>query len=628
MNSLKNLFSRLRLNESSFLGLILLACFLLVSLTIKGYGASYDETSEYGFADANLNVYKNLIFEKPYAELFDQSDIRFKGPAYWFVGKIASSGLNRIFPALDGYDAWHIVNFMTFLFGVWFLFCLARRFVSPRPALAASLLYLTQPLLWGHGIMNAKDAPFMTFFLAAVLAGIKMVEVVSQAAGIGRKWGSLWRGRRRIWIGLALLAALLALADRIFGHFITLPPVTGLVSAGFDPHSTSFLHALFLRFAAHSDTVPLATYIAKVMLNVDGVEFLLLAGVVGGGVILWLVRTRSSNRWIFLAGIVAGMTISIRALGPAAIGLVGLYALVRLRKKAFAPLMAYSGVSLLVAYAFWPFLWSSPIDHFLETLRVVANFPWPGQVRFEGSDYLATDLPWYYLPKLIGIQLTLPLLILAVAGMALLIRSIWLRRLNWGLASVPLLWFLAPLAGVLIAHPSMYDNFRQFLFIMPPLFLFAALAIEAVLGWIKSGLGRGAMVGLILLPGIVAGIWLHPFEYIYYNALVGWTGQVDRTYETDYWFTSLCEAGRYLSAVAPAGAKVAVTDDVAKTFLVRCTSGQFLLFVERAAQSQISPDFSAVNTRYDDDQDYFRKLKPIEVIGRGNTPFTVIRQAP
>jgi len=627
-NGLKTV-SRIRLSPSSALGLILLACFLLVSFSIKEYGASYDETSDYGYADSNLNVYVNLVYDKPYAYLIQFYDLRYKGPAYWLVGKITSDYLRSLFPALDVYDAWHVVNFATFLLGAWFLYCLAQRFASRRAALVAALLWLTQPLLWGHGVMNPKDTPFTTFFLASVLVGVRMVEAVSQPAiSAGVQWKSLWRGRRKYLIGLAMGLAVLALADRIYGHFISLPQVTNLVTQAYDPASTSFLHSLFLRFAAHSGSIPASTYIEKVMQNVNLVEFLVLFLVMGGGVAVWLVRTSSRNRWIFLAGVVAGMTVSIRILGPAAMGLVGLYALIRLRKVAVLPLVGYVGVACLAAFVFWPYLWSNPVGHFLESLRVMANFPWPGQVRFEGSDYLATDLPWYYLPKLIGIQFTLPLLVLAAAGLVLLIRSAWLRRLDWSLGLIPLLWFLAPLAGVLVYHPSIYDNFRQFLFIMPPLFVFAAVAIEVVFRWIKPALARGALIALVLLPGIVAGIWLHPYEYIYYNVLVGWTGQVGRQYETDYWFTSFCEAGRYLDSIAPAGASVAVTEDDARTLFVRCSHNNFLMYVERADKSQINPDFSVVNSRYDDDLDYFRKMKLIDVIGRGQAIFEIIRKAP
>jgi hypothetical protein len=41
---------------------------------------------------------------------------------------------------------------------------------------------------------------------------------------------------------------------------------------------------------------------------------------------------------------------------------------------------------------------------------------------------------------------------------------------------------------------------------------------------------------------------LHPYEYIYYNRLVGGVTQAYRDYETDYWGTAFSEAGKWLAS--------------------------------------------------------------------------------
>ena len=91
----------------------------------------------------------------------------------------------------------------------------------------------------------------------------------------------------------------------------------------------------------------------------------------------------------------------------------------------------------------------------------------------------------------------------------------------------------------------------------------------------------------------------------------------------------MCEAGRYISGVAPAESGVALTDETARTLFVRCTDKKYLIYVERAERSQISPQYSVISTtRYDDDQDYFRKMRLIATIQRGKTEFGVIKQSP
>jgi hypothetical protein len=258
----------------------------------------------------------------------------------------------------------------------------------------------------------------------------------------------------------------------------------------------------------------------------------------------------------------------------------------------------------------------------------MASFPWRGHVRFDGIDFLATTLPWYYLPKLISIQLTLPALGLAAAGLVVSIRAVFQRRPNWESALLMVLWFTVPLVGVLVFRPSMYDNFRQFLFILPPLFILAAAALEMIFKWISSRRLQ-SLVGLaVLLPGIAAGIWLHPYEYIYYNALVGWTGQVERNYEGDYWFTSFCEAGRYINAVDPGPVRIALTDHGTRDLFRRCQEKKLNLVVERSEASASLPKYSIVPGRNDEDIVYFKQMPVVYTIGRGRTIFAVIKKAP
>ncbi len=626
MLKISNLFSRLRHSYSAILGFILLACFLLVSIVVKSYGASVDEPLIYDYATLDARVYNNLIFDKPYEYMVELYDLPYYGPAYWLIGKNLASPLLAIFPTLDRYDAWHMVNFATFLLGAWCLFCLAKRFTSQQAAFFASLLYLTQPLLWGHGIMNPKDTPFATFFLASVLTGVRMVEEVANPATSRGKPLNLLRGRRRKFLtGFGILVCLLALADLIFAHFITRPPMAALIGEAYS--GTGFLHSLFLRLAAHSGTISLESYVNKAVQLFNLAEFYLLILVAGGILAFWLIRTSARNRWIFLAGVMTGLTFAIRVVGPAALGLVAIYAFSRLKMRAWAPLMTSLGIGLVTVYIFWPYLWSDPFGHFWNSLEIMAKFPWLGEIRFEGQELATAELPWYYLPKMIAIQVTLPALVLAFAGLGPLIFAARKRSIDWGLASIPVLWFLVPLAGVVTFQVKMYDNFRQFLFILPPLFIFAAVAIDAVLKRVHAVVWQTACALAIILPGLIAGIWLQPYEYVYYNALVGWTGGIERQYENDYWFTSLCETARFLNTVAPDNARIGVTNDTVLTLFQRCANKKFVVLIERVEVSQIHADYSVIPTRYDDDIDYFRKMNVIKVVGRGNTAFAVIKKS-
>ncbi len=59
-----------------------------------------------------------------------------------------------------------------------------------------------------------------------------------------------------------------------------------------------------------------------------------------------------------------------------------------------------------------------------------------------------------------------------------------------------------------------------------------------------------------MVPGLVAGARLHPYEYIYYNSFAGGEQGAAQGFELDYWGTSFREAAGYLNQTASANAAV------------------------------------------------------------------------
>ena len=416
--------------------------------------------------------------------------------------------------------------------------------------------------------------------------------------------------------------------DRLTNNLLSYPFFSTIITQAFDAPAGSWLNRWFLKLTQHSSVTPLQAYIEKAQSMVSLIEFVTIL-FVGVLLLIWVVRKiKTNNRWFLAAGVLLGVTTAVRVLGPAVIGLIVFYIILRKKPQATIILFPYLFVAGIVTYISWPLLWNHPILNIAESLSVMSQFPWTGQVRFEGREFLATQLPWYYLPKLLSIQLTVPLLVLCGTGVG---RSIYrfVRRAPGSKISLFLLsWMFLPIVGVILYRPAIYDNFRQFLFILPPFFVFAAIGFEWIIQFIPSKWTAPIFSIVLLLPGIVAGVWLHPYEYVYYNGLVGWTGNINRSFETDYWGTSLCEAARVISNHTSEAATVAVTDHTLGLVFKECASSQLSLLVERADPSTIQPDYSAILTRYDDDLDYFRSMRVITTIGRGNTPFAVVKKTP
>ncbi len=607
--------------------LILVISFWFFLSNLSQYGASYDEPLLYEYADRTVDVYAKMITGDQYDNLLDFYNLPYYGSAYLTLGQLIVNGITYFFPNLDLFDSWHIVNFSTFLLSSWIIYLLASSIISKPTAFFTAVLFLTQPLIWGHGVMNPKDIPFMTAFLAAVFSGLEMVKhsPTTLRTIIRESRTPAIHKPKRFYILAGLITLLFILIDRILNNIFTKPIMTDFVDALFSNSSGMFFQKIRLILVNSAILLPTEYYLSKALRIVNMIEFLILAGVLIAGLFLFMKKSTPFWKWMLIAGFFSGLAAGIRVLGPATTLLVILFYLLSRPRKPQVGLFIYILLVLIFAYASWPYLWSQPIARFYESIHVMVNFPWNGQVRFEGADLSPNNLPWYYLPKLIGIQLTLPVIFLSLIGTGVMIRRIFYKKDHWQVGLVLLIWFWIPLLLVMIFQPTMYDNFRQFLFIIPPLFLLAGISWDLIKKKIPhTTIWKYVSVGL-LFPGVIAGVWLHPYEYIYYNVFVGWTASIERRYESDYWATSMCEAGSYLSEKSHNPELIVISDQIQSQLFNRCATHPFDIRIEREEYSLINPKFAVINSRYNDDLDYFRDYPIILSIKRGRTIFTVIK---
>lgn len=109
---------------------------------------------------------------------------------------------------------------------------------------------------------------------------------------------------------------------------------------------------------------------------------------------------------------------------------------------------------------------------------------------------------------------------------------------------------------IIITLLLIYDNFRQLLFLVPPIFLICGVALDALYSIAHKWFLKIIILTLVIFPGIYGIVRLHPYEYIYYNNFVGGVKGAFRIYENDYWYTSYRQAAEYLNSTAPLGAKI------------------------------------------------------------------------
>ncbi len=573
--------------------LVLLNLFIAL-LTFDDYGFAWDEPLFYAYGDAVDYAYSiparlsgDFDLERAYGP--SATDHKYYGPAYLLLGRPLVDALRALpIQGIHRDEWWHLINFLTFQIGVIGVYFLARRWMSGWAALGATALFATQPVLWGHGFINPKDMPFMVFFILSLNAGLTWVDrLVSASPPPPEETPSgtaFSRWRLSPWhLGVMIIAVCLAGVYIVSGWLYTV--LREVVATAYHADPKTLLGRLFLIIAARAPETPLEAYVNKAwvlfvrlrtMFTVLIVPFLiptLLSLIWPAGMqrlsaalrarLMPLPRRpqwrypvaspadkRQFALWLGLGAVLLGLLTSIRVLGPLAGALVALYFLLQPHPRSWKPLLIYALVAAGVTYLTWPFLWDNPIARLIEVARHMANNPHILPVLFNGQVYPSNQLPRSYLPTLLALTLTEPVWPLVVLGIGVSGVRFWQRRLEWRSFILICLWLILPLGYVLLRRPPMYDGYRHFLFLVPPLFLLAGLGLDALLVWLRPLWLRLGLGLLILAPGIFALVRLHPYPYTYYNAFIGGVGGAFRRYETDYWLTCYKETLRLINQEA------------------------------------------------------------------------------
>jgi hypothetical protein len=590
--------------------ILLVIAFLIGVMTLPARGEGWDEFLLHRYATRSLSAYQTWLTEgKTNLTL---ANLGAYGPAYSMFNTLSFRLLDPILPGHPN-DIYHLVNLLTYLAGIWAFYDLARRWMPRLSAVGATVLLLTQPVFWGHAFMNPKDIPLFSFFLLSVAFGLRMndsFEPLSITAPTDRT--------RRI-LSIFTIVWLVS----IFGLFLSTNLIHTVI-ANSVLSAASGQNNLISLVASHIRTAPSESYIQKfflLFLQVQAayafVSTLLL-------IYLYYRYSRATLRAvlpILVPAILLGFTASVRILGPFAGVLVAVHALYTKGKKAIPVLILYALLAIITMYLTWPYLWENPVGHFVESIVRMSAYPWDGEVLFNGMRYKPTELPYSYLPVLLGIQLTEPVWLLFLAGLIVTIMGARKgqddKKILLGLV---LLWLILPLIGLIILHPPLYDNFRQVLFIIPPVFLMAGIAFSMI----KHARWQAMLIVLVLLPGMINGVRLYPYEYIYYNRFVGGVHGALRRFELDYWGTTYREAAEYVNSIASPNSYVWVEGPA---HLFEPYSRKDLKVLDAFDPDLAGKEYYLVTlSRYDFDLLIAPEAKTIFTISRDGAPLAVVKK--
>jgi hypothetical protein len=364
---------------------------------------------------------------------------------------------------------------------------------------------------------------------------------------------------------------------------------------------------------------------------------------------------------IIIVGIASGFALSTRVAGLLILCYLALFALLYLISKYTGLLRSGQGFSIsiipkdcgywllrgvvagLIAFCilmvFWPTTHGNPFSSVGSTLETVQHVDWNGYVLMEWFLWPTMDLPPYYIPYWILVTTPVAVLVLfsIAAVLGLLSGVSYLRRGSWPI--VKMLWprlllafaFIFPLIYLWSKDPVLYDGLRHFLFILPPMVCIAALGLEWLLKAAERSKRKRVCVGLQVGVGfsvllvIMDLVSLHPYQYVYFNNILGGLKGAYLRYETDYWGLSNREAGEWLNVyvdeVAPYRKEpFKVFQRYSNSMLEPFLSERFTMTTHAD-----DADFYVAITRYDFHTRY-PHAAPLYVVERQGVPLCFISQ--
>ena len=284
-------------------------------------------------------------------------------------------------------------------------------------------------------------------------------------------------------------------------------------------------------------------------------------------------------------------------------------------------------ITTALAYAtmlvLWPYGLIKPFKRPFEALELFSHY----NNQSSPPDWVLRHLT-FKLPEIILFLI----LIGCALGVGVLISKNVLKTFKTTAPYLLLIFSIVfPVLYAALERVYVYDEVRHYLFVVPPLICLLGITCDHMVGWVT----RNRPVGLVAAVSVAVYLFfhvrlmtqLHPYEYAYYNRLIGGVqGAQQRGYETEYWATSYKEAVRRLE------------DYLHKRDGDRFESKQYRIFLkppEFAAEYYFPSNFLRVQkpsdaefylftTRYGLDETY-KGLQVVQV-ERSGAPFAIVQE--
>lgn len=262
-------------------------------------------------------------------------------------------------------------------------------------------------------------------------------------------------------------------------------------------------------------------------------------------------------------GVMTGAALGIKSLGLLLVGYAGLAILMNLPRPVighwqersrfamrsalwFLPALV---IAYLIMIAAWPWAALSPLNP-VRGLLSFGEFHYHIRTILFGKVYEMADVPRAYVPTYIAIRLPLLTLGATLLSLALIVLPPRFggiggtRRRELGLIAFAAIF---PVACQVVTEGPALDGCRHFLFVFPAIAVLAGVGLSTSIGALARLHRNAVIVWLAVIA--TSYTWtagklynLHPYEYLYYNQLVGGLEGASRRFVTDYWVNIMPEA--------------------------------------------------------------------------------------
>lgn len=215
--------------------------------------------------------------------------------------------------------------------------------------------------------------------------------------------------------------------------------------------------------------------------------------------------------------------------------------------KLIGVLAAVSFTGYVLSLLWWPYALQAPFSNPFKALDLMSDFSIAMRQIFDGKSLLSDNMPPYYHLKYILIST--PLAVLAGVVLFLVFFRLAYRRLRPLAIIIMIFSFAFPIFYIMWTGANVYGGWRHVIFTYPFLVMISVTGFESLVARVpRRGVksATGVAVALLLMLPLRHIIRNHPYEYVYFNELIGGTSKAYGKYEMDYYHNSTKEASEWV----------------------------------------------------------------------------------